>query len=180
MICAQNSRHSLNQSDEKLKPITNRSPAFSRASGSLVVFTYCMTLTRIFLSSDWTVVVTTLLLVLRHSIEKRSKQYTRLTAYQAYRGWLCPLFQLHVQNCAVRWESCFSSQEENISKKEKIIWFHQNLGFSYCHSGIMWSVFKDKWTNKLWPINTVRSKIAFIFTSLSAVQIYDFHIFTAV
>ena len=73
MICAENSRHSLNQSDEKLKPITNRSPAFSRASGSLVVFTYCMTLTRIFLSSDRTVVVTTLLLVLRHSIEKRSK-----------------------------------------------------------------------------------------------------------
>ena len=33
-----NSRHSLNQSDAKPKQITTRSPAFSRALGSLVVF----------------------------------------------------------------------------------------------------------------------------------------------
>ena len=34
-----NSRHSLNQSDAKLKPTTTWSPAFSRALGSLVVVT---------------------------------------------------------------------------------------------------------------------------------------------
>ena len=58
----------LNQSDSKLKPIATWSPAFSRALGSLLVFT---------LSSHWFLkyysvfslaVVANLVLVLRHSI----------------------------------------------------------------------------------------------------------------
>ena len=58
----------LNQSDSKLKPIATWSPAFSRALGSLLVFT---------LSSHWLLkyfpvfslaVVANLVLVLRHSI----------------------------------------------------------------------------------------------------------------
>ena len=36
MIGAENLRHSVNQSDAKLTPITTWSPAFSRALGSLV------------------------------------------------------------------------------------------------------------------------------------------------
>ena len=56
----------LNQSDSKLKPIATWSPAFSRALGSLLLFTW---------SSHWLlkyfivlVVVATLVLVLQHSI----------------------------------------------------------------------------------------------------------------
>ena len=39
VIGPENSHYSLNQSDAKLKPLTTWSPSFSRASGSLVVFT---------------------------------------------------------------------------------------------------------------------------------------------
>ena len=39
VIGPEDSRQSLNQSDAKLKPITTRSPAFSRALGDLAVFT---------------------------------------------------------------------------------------------------------------------------------------------
>ena len=79
MICctslhdwSRNSRHSLNQSDLKLKPITTWSPAFSRALGSLVGF---------ILSSHWLLralsflllaFVITLVLIMQYSIEKRS------------------------------------------------------------------------------------------------------------
>ena len=38
VIGPENSHHSFNQSDSKLKPITTGSPAFSRVSGCLVVF----------------------------------------------------------------------------------------------------------------------------------------------
>ena len=44
MIGPENSHHSLNQSETKLKPITTWSPAFSRALGSSIVFV---------LSSHW-------------------------------------------------------------------------------------------------------------------------------
>ena len=37
MIGPENSHHSLNQSDAKLKPVTTSSSAFSRALGSLLV-----------------------------------------------------------------------------------------------------------------------------------------------
>ena len=71
LIGPEYSRHSLNQSHAKLKPAATWSPAFSRALGSLVVFT---------LSSDWLsqeisflLIGCVITLVLRHSIEKRSK-----------------------------------------------------------------------------------------------------------
>ena len=38
VIGPENSHHSFNQSDSKLKPITTWSPAFSRVSGCLVIF----------------------------------------------------------------------------------------------------------------------------------------------
>ena len=45
LICSvigpENSRHSLNQSDAKFKPITTWSPAFSRALGIFLGFTFC-------------------------------------------------------------------------------------------------------------------------------------------
>ena len=50
VIGLENSRHPLNQSDAKLKPIATWSVAFSRASGSLHVLT---------LSSDWFLVIFT-------------------------------------------------------------------------------------------------------------------------
>ena len=50
----ENSRHSLNQSDAKLKPTTTWSPAFSRALGRVVVFT---------LSSHWLLKVFSSLLI---------------------------------------------------------------------------------------------------------------------
>ena len=68
----ENSRHSLRQLDATLKQITNLSPAFSRAFGSLFVFT---------LSSRWLLkvfsfllvaIVIALDLVLRHSIGRHS------------------------------------------------------------------------------------------------------------
>ena len=67
-----NSRHTLNQSDAKLKPIPIWSPAFSCALGWLVVRT---------LSSHWVLDLFSFLLIgccdslvffIRHSIEKRS------------------------------------------------------------------------------------------------------------
>ena len=70
VIGSENSRHSLNQSDAKIKPISTWSPAFSRALGSLVFA----------LSSHWLLKVFSSLpigcydyigLDLRHSIEKR-------------------------------------------------------------------------------------------------------------
>ena len=70
VIGQENSRHhsELNQSDAKLKPIVSWSLAFSRASGRLHVLTS---------SSHWfpvtfSFVLITLVLVLRHSIEKGS------------------------------------------------------------------------------------------------------------
>ena len=39
VIGPENSHHPLNQSDAKLKPLTTWSPSFSRALGSLIVFT---------------------------------------------------------------------------------------------------------------------------------------------
>ena len=39
VIGPENSHYSLNQSDAKLKPPTTWSPSFSRALGSLIVFT---------------------------------------------------------------------------------------------------------------------------------------------
>ena len=73
-----NSRHSLNQSDAKLKPIMTWSPAFSRALDNLLICT---------LSSHWLfkvfsffllAVVTTLVLLLRHSTEKCFNVYLRV------------------------------------------------------------------------------------------------------
>ena len=70
VIGSENSRHSLNQSDAKIKPISTWSPAFSRALGSLAFA----------LSSHWLLKVFSSLpigcydyigLDLRHSIEKR-------------------------------------------------------------------------------------------------------------
>ena len=51
----ENSRHSFYQSDATLKQITNLSPAFSRALGSLFIFYFELSLAieGIFLSSDW-------------------------------------------------------------------------------------------------------------------------------
>ena len=54
VIGPENSRHSLNQSDAKLKPTTTWSPAFSRALGRVVVFT---------LSSHWLLKVFSSLLI---------------------------------------------------------------------------------------------------------------------
>ena len=55
VIGPENSRHSLNQSDAKLKPTTTWSPAFSRALGRVVVFysEFSLALKSILLSSDW-------------------------------------------------------------------------------------------------------------------------------
>ena len=54
VIGPENTHHSLNQSDEKFKPITTWLPALSRALGSLVVlFEFSLALKGIFLSSDW-------------------------------------------------------------------------------------------------------------------------------
>ena len=55
VIGPENSRHSRNQSDAKLKPIATWSPAFSRAFGGLVVFTLSsLAIKDIFaLSPDW-------------------------------------------------------------------------------------------------------------------------------
>ena len=50
VIGPQNSRHSLNQSDEKLTPIATWPPAFSRALGGLLLV--LLVLQEIFLSSD--------------------------------------------------------------------------------------------------------------------------------
>ena len=55
VIGLENSRHSFYQSDATLKQITNLSPAFSRALGSLFIFYFELSLAieGIFLSSDW-------------------------------------------------------------------------------------------------------------------------------
>ena len=54
MIGPENSHHSLNQSDAKLKPIMNRSLAFSRALGKFGWFylKFLLALNSTFLSSD--------------------------------------------------------------------------------------------------------------------------------
>ena len=71
VIGPEHSRHSVNQSDSKLKPIPTGSPALSRASSSLLVF---------ILNSDWLFRVFSFIMIghcghsiigLRHSIEKR-------------------------------------------------------------------------------------------------------------
>ena len=49
MVGLENSRHSLYQSDATLKQITNLSPAFSRAFGSLSVFYFEFSLALSFL-----------------------------------------------------------------------------------------------------------------------------------
>ena len=54
VIGPKNSRYHLNQSDAKLKPITTWSLAFSRASGTLPVFT---------LSSHWLMMMLTFVLI---------------------------------------------------------------------------------------------------------------------
>ena len=61
LIGPENSRHSLNQSDAR------RSPAFSRAFGSLLVFTLS---SRSIFFFFWLAVVITIVLHLRHSVEK--------------------------------------------------------------------------------------------------------------
>ena len=54
VVGLENSRHSLYQSDATLKQITNLSPAFSRAFGTLFVFysEFSLALKSIFLSSS--------------------------------------------------------------------------------------------------------------------------------
>ena len=71
VIGPENSRHSLNQSDAKLKPNTTCSPAFSRAIGYLVGFEVFIGPYRYFPFIGLAVVIT-LVLFLWHSIEKRS------------------------------------------------------------------------------------------------------------
>ena len=64
-----NSRHSLNQSDAKLKPIMTWSPAFSRAITSLVVYTLSSHWLLKYFPSLW---LADMIFGLRHSNEKRS------------------------------------------------------------------------------------------------------------
>ena len=74
-LAQKNSRHSLNQSDAKVKPTTTWSPAFSRALGSLIVSN---------LSIHWLLKLFSFhligrcdnfVLVLRPSIEKREVSF---------------------------------------------------------------------------------------------------------
>ena len=74
MIGPENSLHSLNQSDAKLKPITTWSPAFSRALGILVVLLWVLTGSLSYFPFFRLVVVITVVLVWRISIEKCSKK----------------------------------------------------------------------------------------------------------
>ena len=74
MIGPENSLHSLNQSDVKLKPITTWSPAFSRALGILVVLLRGLTGSLSYFPFFRLVVVITVVLVWRMSIEKCSKK----------------------------------------------------------------------------------------------------------
>ena len=71
MIGPENSLHSLNQSDAKLKPITTWSPAFSRALGILVGG---LTGSLSYFPFFRLVVEITVVLVWRISIEKCSKK----------------------------------------------------------------------------------------------------------
>lgn len=72
VIGVENLHHSLDQSDARLKAITSWSPAFSCALGNLLDFTLRYLLLRYFPSSSFSLV-----LVKRHSIEKRSKLITK-------------------------------------------------------------------------------------------------------
>ena len=83
VIGLENSRHLLNQSDSKLKPIVTWSLAVSRASGSLHVFTLISHWFLVILHLFLLAVVITLVLVLRHSIEKRSNGLDRLRELEA-------------------------------------------------------------------------------------------------
>ena len=73
VIGLENSRHPLSQSDAKLKPIATWSLAFSCAPGRLHAFTLSSHWLPLIISFVLIAVVITLVLVLRHSIEKRSK-----------------------------------------------------------------------------------------------------------
>ena len=87
LIGLENSRHSLNQSNAKPKPITTRSPALYRAFCSCVGFT---------LTSHWLLNVFSFLLIGRcycfglgfHSIEKRSKSRQHASSKRVFWIWL--------------------------------------------------------------------------------------------
>lgn len=71
MIGSEYSPHSLNQSDYILNPTATTSLVFSRASGSLLVFTLFLScLSDIFLYPDWTQSAW-VVFCFRHSIEER-------------------------------------------------------------------------------------------------------------
>ena len=74
MIGPENPLHSFNQSDAKLKPITTWSPAFSRALEILVVLLWGLTGSLSYFPFFRLVVVITVVLVWRISIEKCSKK----------------------------------------------------------------------------------------------------------
>ena len=94
VIGLENSRHPLNQSDAKVKPIATWSLAFSRAWDRLRVFT---------LSSHWFVVIT-LVLVLRHSIEKRSIQL--VTSFVCFSLQVVAVRVMTQMPCQI-WEICW-------------------------------------------------------------------------
>ena len=109
---------SLNQSDAKLKTNTNWSPAFSRAFGILLGFSWSSHWFFKFFHFVWLVVVTTLVLVLRHSYHGQSDylpsgREDRLT---------CVFGKV--------WE--FSQHGETLTMKgsEK----RRRHGFEFCHS----------------------------------------------
>ena len=72
VIGLENSRHPLNQSDAKVKPIATWPLAFSRAWDRLHAFTLSSHWLPLNFPLFWLAVVITLVLVLWHSIEKRS------------------------------------------------------------------------------------------------------------
>ena len=99
MIDPENSYHSLNQLDAKLKPTTTWSPAFSRALGRVVVFTLSSHwLLKVFPLS-WLAVVTTLVFVLHQLIELRS--ITRRNAIPM-QSW--STFENHFKIIFLQWE----------------------------------------------------------------------------
>ena len=62
MIGPENLHHFLNQSDSKLKPIATWSPAFSRASGSVLVFYFELSLSTVIFPLLWLAVMIALVL----------------------------------------------------------------------------------------------------------------------
>ena len=80
VIGPENSCHSLNQSDAKLKPFTTCPSAFFRALASLVVYTWSSHWLLKFFPFFWLVVVITYVSVLvsRFSIKKRSMDFNFL------------------------------------------------------------------------------------------------------